>query len=252
VGSFSIVFGNRLAQTQKKTFACLVSLEQLEPFLPTDEDGGPPPDNQFDGSRFLRLAVLKSWTFFSTGESATFVDQLLRLNGRAPDSTTDAVNTNLRLLYDGNNKIVGNALSMGYVPLNNELRTGGRTVTWYRGPLVPYLISKPDVSIPIASPDQAMAFDPTTGMLDDSVAAAWTIGRMIALQDKAFSTALYNWKKGLTQQVVSLIEEEIITEQFAVVLDTGKQPVALVDQPKTPLSKALLHMTMQALQSGQK
>ena len=82
VGTFSIVFGNRLPQTGMRTFACLVSLEQLQSFLPTDENGGPPAGHQFVTSRFLRLAVLTSWAFYSTGQSATFVDQLLRLNGR--------------------------------------------------------------------------------------------------------------------------------------------------------------------------
>jgi len=252
VGSFSIVFGNRFPQTQKRSLACLVSLEELQPFLPTDEDGGAPAGNEFDGSRFIRLAVLRSWTFFSTGQSATFVDQLLRLNGRAEGSETDAENTNLRLLYAGTNKVIRDALSMGYVPLNNELRTAGKTVSWYRGPLVPYLISKPNLSFPIASPDQATAFDPTTGMLDDSLAAAWTIGRMVALQDKAFSTALYNWKRGLTQQVAAAIEEEIMREKFGIVLDTGQQPLALVDQPQVSTARSLLHKTMQTLQSSRK
>lgn len=249
VGTFSIVFGNRLPQSGKRTFACLVSLEELEPFLPTDENGGPPAGNTFDGSRFLRLAVLKSWTFYSTGQSATFVKQLLRLNGRADDSGTDAVNTNLRLLYAGDNKLVGAALGMGYVPLNNDLRTGGRTVSWYRGPLIPYLISKPGIKFPISSPDQATAFDPTTGLLDASLAAAWTIGRMIALQDKSFSAALYQWKEGLTQQVVNAIEEEIMRERFSFVLDAGEHPVALRGQEKPSPVKALLHKTMQTLQT---
>lgn len=249
LGTFSIVFGNRLPQTHKKTLACLVSLEELEPFLPTDENGGAPAGNTFDGSKFLRLAVLRSWTFYSTGESATFVDQLLRLNGRATGDKADAVNTNLRLLYAGDNQVVRDALTMGYVPLNNELRSGGRTVSWYRGPLVPYLISKQHLSFPVASPDQAMTFDPTTGMLDDSFAAAWTAGRMVALQDAAFSTALYNWKRGLAQQVVNSIEEEIMAEQFAVVLATGVQPGAALEVgPRMPFGKALLHQTMQTLQ----
>ncbi len=248
VGTFSIVFGNRLPQTQKKTFACLVSLEELQAFLPTDEDGGPPAGNTFDGSRFIRLAVLKSWTFYSTGQSATFVEQLLRLNGRPDGSHMDAVNTNLRIIYTGSNKIAGNALSMGYVPLNNRLRSGGKTVSWYRGPLIPYLISKPGIRFPIASPDQATAFDPTTGLLDDSLAAAWTIGRMVALQDTAFSTALYQWKKELTQQVINYIEEQILRERFSFLLDHGEQPAALRGQTKISPIEALLHKTMQTLQ----
>lgn len=247
VGAFSIVFGNRLPQTRKKTFACLVSLEELQPFLPTDENGGPPAGNTFDGSRSIRLAVLKSWTFYSTGQSAEFVDQLLQLNGRARDSKTDAVNTNLRIIYTGSNKVAGNALTMGYVPLNNGLRTGGKTVSWYRGPLIPYQISKPGIKFPIASPDQATAFDPTTGMLDASLASAWTIGRMLALQDTSFSTALYQWKKGLTQKVVNYIEEQILRERFAFVLDEGETPAALSGRGTISPVKALLHKTMQTL-----
>jgi len=248
VGSFSIVFGNRLPQTGQKTFACLVSLEQLQAFLPTDENGGPPAGHKFDASKFLRLAVLTSWTFYSTGQSATFVEQLLRLNGRPDGSQTDAENTNLRIIYQGSNQIAKNALSMGYVPLNNSLRTGGKTVSWYRGPLLPYLIDKLSIRFPISSPDEATAFDPTTGMFDDSLAAAWTIGRMVALQDPAFSTELYQWKQGLTQQVVNYIEEQILRERFSFVLDTGDTPAALQGQAKVSPLKALFHKTMQTLQ----
>lgn len=247
VGTFSIVFGNRLPQTGQRTFACLVSLEGLQPFLPTDENGGPPAGSTFDSSKFLRLAVLTSWTFFSTGQSATFVEQLLRLNGRPDGSHTDAENTNLRIIYKGSNQIAKNALSMGYVPLNNGLRTGGKTVSWYRGPLIPYLISKLGIRFPIASPDEATAFDPTTGMFDDSLAAAWTIGRMVALQDPAFSTALYQYKQGLTQQVVNYIEEQILRERFSFVLDAGDTPAALCGQANVSPVKALFHKTMQTL-----
>jgi hypothetical protein len=252
VGTFSIVFGNRLPQTQRRTFACLVSLEELQPFLPTDENGGPPAGTTFDGSRFIRLAVLTSWTFYSTGQSATFVDQLLRLNGRPDGSTTDAVNTNLRIIYSGTTKIAGNALSMGYVPLNNSLRTGGKTVSWYRGPLIPYLIPEPTIRFPIPSPDEATVFDPTTGMLDASLAAAWTIGRMVALQDTAFSTALYQWKRGLTQKVINYIEEQILGEQFSFVLEAGETPFALRDVARISPIQALLHKVMQTLPANAK
>src|ERR1700761_2548722 len=81
IGRFSIIFGNRLPQIQKKAYAYLVSLEQLQPFLP-ESDGTPPDPNPFDPKLSIRLAVFNSWTFFSTGETATFVDQLLELNGR--------------------------------------------------------------------------------------------------------------------------------------------------------------------------
>lgn len=246
-GDFSIVFGNRLPQAQKRTFACLVSLEELQPFLPDSDDGGPPSGNTFDGKRFLRLAVLRSWRLFSTGQPATFRDQLLELNGREASSTAEAENTNLRLTYSGDNLVIKNALDMGYVPLDNNLRTGGKTVSWYRGPLVPYSISEAKVSFPISSPDQAKVFDPTTGMFDLSYASAWSIGRMISLQDTSFSSALYTWKKGLTQKTVNAVEEEIMAQKFSAVLTAGFQPAALAAMEDTATSTSLFHKMIQSL-----
>ncbi len=240
IGRFSIVFGNRLPQSQKKAYAYLVSVEELQDFLP-NSDGTPPVGNSYDPSLFLRLAVLKSWTFFSTGESAAFTDQLLELNGRPPHSTTDAADTTLTLPYSGNNVVVKNALQMSYVPLNHNLRTNEKTVSWYRGPLVPYSIPEPRIFFPIASPDQATMFDPTTGMLDASYAAAWTLGRQLALQNTAFSTALYEWKKGLTQAVVNSIENEILAELLQPLLSLDSQPAALSRIERLTPAQALVH-----------
>jgi hypothetical protein len=221
-GQFSIVFGNRFAQTEKKAYAYLVSLEEMEDLLPNSD--GTPPSGSFDNTRFVRLAVLQSWTYFSTGETATFVDQLLALNGRT--GSGDASDTTLTVPYAGSNILVQNGLSMGYVPLDHQLRTPAtaaqQTVSWYRGPLVPYDTAPPELDLPIASPDQLTIFDPTTGMLDVSYAAAWTLGRQLALQNTAFSTALYGWKKGLTQDVVNAIELEILDEALQPVLDGGE------------------------------
>ncbi len=213
-GTFSIVFGNRLPASQKKTWAFLVSLEELEVFLP--QTGGlPSPSTSYKPTDKLRLAVLKSWTFFSTRESATFVHQLESLNGCKPGGPP-AENTNIRLPYNGSNQVVSGALNMGYVPLNEIMRTSEKNVSWYRGPLQPYSTADTLLAPLITSPDAATIFDPTSGMLDASYAAAWTIGRMLALQDLAFSTGLYNWKRSLRQQVNSNIENNLLAEQFSL------------------------------------
>jgi hypothetical protein len=240
-GSFSIVFGNRLPGSMKKTNAFLVSLEQMEAFLPTD-DGTPRPGTALDAKKTLRLAVLKSWSFASTGDSAAFVEQLRRLNGAAATdpgkaaNADHAVNTNLRLtVSDQALPLVKNALSMGYVPLNHELRTAehkngaialNKTVSWYRGPCLPYLTQRPAIRLPVSSPDKATIFDPTTGMLDTSYAAAWTLGRQLALQDKSFSTALYQWKRGVTQNMLHHVENEILSNHLGAALSGMQSPEA--------------------------
>ena len=242
-GSFSIVFGNRVPGGGRKNYAYLVSLESLQDFLPPAQ--GETSSFTPDPSKMLRLAVLNSWTFYTTGDSAGFVAQLNALNNAQPPvdqkvNSNLSLNTNLRLV-PGSGAVpqVANALQMGYVPLNHNLRSGtqqgdtfipDKTVSWYRSPLLPYHLDKPSLKLPIASPDQVLIFDPTTGMLDASYAAAWTLGRQMALQDKNFSTQLYNWKKGLELAVLNNAELQVLNNHFSNVFQSAPQVAAAPEQ----------------------
>ena len=232
-GSFSIVFGNRLPQSLKKTTAYLVSLEGIGEYLPTNAGN---PKQGVDPKKILRLAVLKSWSFSSNGQSATFADRMQRLNGGTPTSAEQAINEHQNLsttltlpTSEKALPVVKQVLNMGYVPLNHELRsvdvpknvskkkeikpsdlTVNKTVSWYRGPLIPYEIKENSIRLPISSPDKVTVYDPTMGMFDTSYAAAWSLGRLLALQNKAFSTALYVWKKGLTQDILNRVENNLL------------------------------------------
>jgi hypothetical protein len=240
IGTFAIVVGTRLPQENSRTRAYLVSLEELQRFLPSDEDGTTPTGPNVDMTRSIRLAVLQAWTFFSTGTSATFTDRLMALN-----TTTDgsARVTGLRLTAAKASTLVQDALAMGYVPMNHALRDGGNTVSWYRGPLAPTTTVWGDIKLPVSSPDQMTVFDPTTGLLDTSLAAAWTLGRLVALQDKTFSASLYTWKKGLTRQVVDAAEQEIIDDIFSSLFAAAPTPPALLGAKPAP-GPELLHRAM--------
>lgn len=239
VGTFAIVIANRLPQQDKLSHAYLVSLEALEDYLPAAGDGGTTADPSLDLSRSLRLAVLQHWTFNTKGETAAFVDLLELLNGRAIGGA-DAANPNLRLTVAGANPPVSTALAAGYVPLNHGLRTGETTVSWYRGPLSPVDRARAGPALPVSSPDQALVFDPATGMFDASLAAAWTIGRLVALQDQSYATSLYSWKKGQAQAVVDAVERRIIDDAF------GGQIAA----PGNTTTATLLHDAMRLIKSA--
>jgi hypothetical protein len=244
LGTFAIVVGTRLPQDTKKSHAYLVSLEGLEGFLAATDQGGALADGSVDLTRDLRLAVLRHWTFNTKGESAAFVDQVEQLNGRTIGGT-DAANTNLRIAKLGATGPIKTALDAGYVPLAHDLRTGEGTVSWYRGPLCPVDSAPAPISLPVSSPDQALVFDPTTGMLDTSLAAAWTVGRLLALQDKSYASALYAWKKGLAQSVVDAAEQTIISDVLGELL-----AMAPATDGAPPTGKQLLHHTMRLIGSG--
>ncbi|HZD49400.1 MAG TPA: hypothetical protein VE178_11710 [Silvibacterium sp.] len=223
IGDFSIVFGNRLPQAKKKSFAFLVSLEDMGDLLPDDSGDATLPPN----IKAIRLAMLSQWSFFTMGAAADFDSRMLALNGRTTgNNPPDARNTNLRLEYSGTNDVVKHALEMGYVPLNQTMRTGEKNVSWYRGPLISCEIEDGKVTIPVKSADDATIFDPTTGLLDESYAASWSVGRLLALQDKGFSTALYAWKKGLGAKVLLEIENESLERRFAAL--TSALPAARI------------------------
>jgi hypothetical protein len=251
IGTFAVVVGSRLPQAGKQSHAYLVSLESLRDFLPGTSEGGTPANPALDLSRSLRLAVLTDWTFSAAGDSAAFVDRLERLNGRTGGGP-DAANTNVRLVVAGASPPVSTALDAGYVPLDHDLRTGETTVSWYRGPLSTVDRARLPLSLPVSSPDQALVFDPTTGLLDASLAAAWTIGRLIALQDQSFATSLYAWKKGLAQAVVDAVELEIIDNALGGLLTQATAArAAQATQVVRPSVKVLLHNTMQLISSGE-
>lgn len=203
---FSVVFCNRLPAPGHRAAVHMVSLEGLADHLPGSALSAQPTQ---DG-QFLRLAVLKSWSFAAAneGEKNMFVETLKGLNAdngpntlRLPIKQTSA--------EDSAARTVSKALSLGYTALDHELRGGGRTVSWYRGPLLPSPKTGRVLEGPITSPDAAYRYDPDTGLLDVSYAAAWQIGRLMALQDKAFSTALYAWKRKNENALAARIAERI-------------------------------------------
>jgi hypothetical protein len=197
----------------------------------------------------LRLAVLQHWTFNTKGDTALFVELLEALNGRT--SAADAANTNLRLVVAGASPPISTALLSGYVPMNHLLRTAETTVSWYRGPLSPVDRARAGPGLPVASPDQALVFDPTTGMFDASLAAAWTVGRLVALQDQSFATSLYAWKRGKAQEVVDSAERQIIDDALGGLIAAPAAPAAAAATPAARASTAtLLQDTMRLLSSS--
>lgn len=204
-GGFSIVFGNRLPQQDANTRCYLVSLEAMEQYLPGSGGSG--------AAGWLRLAVLRSWRFRTTGQPAGFVDALMELNAGTENQAGEK-RTVLQLPYAGSNPVLQAGFEMGYVPLDTVLRTGEKTLSWYRGPLAPYAAVASPPDLPLTSADAGLSFDPTTGMFDMSFAAAWTIGRQIALQDQSFSVPLYVWKRDLHHRLLASVSGGILAKQL--------------------------------------
>ena len=183
----AVVLGNRLPKPQGKSVVHLVSLMNCY----TDDT---PAVSKFDGiedDKLVRLISLKNWAFSCEDHALDFAGVLGKLDSAM-----------FRNEFNGEaNALAAKYLNSGFHALPHQLRIGEKTFSWFRGPLVPgNLFAQRSIDIlPVESADRLVVYDRNSGMLDVSYAAAWELGRQMALQDRRFSQDLYQRKKELTQ-----------------------------------------------------
>ncbi|WCT10479.1 hypothetical protein [Mucilaginibacter jinjuensis] len=94
-------------------------------------------------------------------------------------------------------------LQLGSVALPHNLRAGGNTVSWYRGPLIPFDAKFPpfDKETTQQHADELMQFNTSTGLLDLTYSAAWELGRLLFINEPKLIQQLQRWKLEYTQQL---------------------------------------------------
>lgn len=98
----------------------------------------------------------------------------------------------------------------GYLPLPHTLRQGGATFSWYHGPLAPGEVVEPGRDLlPARAADELLRYDTSNGLIDVSYAAAWELGRLLALKNKGFSTSLFKWKR-THRQTFRRVEQAVL------------------------------------------
>ncbi|MGE0100787.1 MAG: hypothetical protein AB7H86_19125 [Blastocatellales bacterium] len=143
------------------------------------------PIELFALEKVLRFPVLAHWSF-TTNEGATFEtlmqDLDVSLLGSAPEKTpSDA-----------------ELVQTGHIGLDHRSRRGDRMRAWYRGPCVPFPTkrdqAKPGEPLEVAhSADQLRRVVPD-GREDLSYAAAFEIGRLLALSQLSIVSALMRFR----------------------------------------------------------
>ena len=207
----SVVVANRLPRRGGRSTVQLVSLEGLGRLLPGSD--------QEPTSGAVRLVSLASWTFASLDPEHTFTRRLQAIDvgpltaPLPPDMAAGAP------------RLVTEAAALGYVPLTHRTASGDRTVSWYRGPFLPYrddpVLDESLVPLaePVDTPDRLLRVDPLTGMLDVSYAAAFQLGQLLVLHDSAVANELTGWKHDNLRRSAAALEREILRERLGGVLD---------------------------------
>jgi hypothetical protein len=202
-GWFTVVLGNRMPATTKKkegetNLVCLVSLEGFAGLLPAVDDAGNATVKLDAGKTRVRLAVLASWNFTCYGANG-FKSRMVALDDKYPLSLPPDKLT----ASDEDTAAVRNAIALGYAGLNHTTRLGEKTVSWYRGPLVPLEMRPLDPYEFLPCADYALRFDPRNGLFAAEYAAAFELGRMMALQNRSFAAAMYRYRNRVAEDIAS-------------------------------------------------
>ncbi|HYR11980.1 MAG TPA: hypothetical protein VEQ60_29620 [Longimicrobium sp.] len=186
---WAVVVANRLPAPNATSVAHLVSLENRY-----RGDAGESNWTFDDGpvvGATVRLVSLKSWRFSCLDDQPGLAGLLEGL---------DRWRAELRLPHGGTAEPY---LRRGYVPLPHALRGGAATVSWYHGPLVPPGAgeSVPADRFPVGAADRLVRYHRDQGMFDGGYAAAWELGRLLALDNDRVAAALYGWRHGFARWV---------------------------------------------------
>ncbi len=247
-GFFSVVMSNRLPAPDLKCRACLVSLEQRTDLVQAD-----PPPFEYSGvqspptnhgqilgiaspilgrrpvSTTVRLVLLHSWVFTSTGPG-TFRSLMQGLDVGMMGVVKEAGKPALT--------------DTGHLRLQIQDRVGETETAWYRGPLVPWQLTRDSLG-PYHSADQCRRASPETGAEDISYAAAFEVGRQLAAADARLAQELMSWRRESYRQAARA--DTISKVQAAIPVDL---PTALDQKLHTPVVPEVSFSAAKAFATG--
>jgi hypothetical protein len=212
-GWFSVVMSNRFPAPASQSNSAglrnvvhLVSLEGYENYLTANPAPFPKmtASGKTNKDKYIRLVSLANWTFTCLAESGQSFAGLIKgliTNQQGQPLSADALKLKLPVAAPSNpndasaSTVAQNRLSTGFVAMNYHTLSGEDTYSWYRGALVPAPTQYTAKPSPFLSASGAMIYDKSTGIFDHSLAAAWQLGKILALASQSFATAFLRYRR---------------------------------------------------------
>ncbi|RXS84614.1 hypothetical protein EST92_10585 [Streptomyces sp. TM32] len=176
-------------------------------------------------SEGVRLTSLTCWTFTSEADSGVGFGDVCQ-NLATTDGSTPRPEAELRLRVPAAapdrptapQQEALDRMAGGAVALPQRLETGERTVAFHRGPLT----ARPAHELPapaatrLESPGEALIYLEKYGVFDTAYAAAFTAGRVLALADDRFRSALMAFRSAARTAVRRLAAHPELADRAAV------------------------------------
>jgi hypothetical protein len=239
IRELAVIMANRFAQGNNQkyplgmaNYAMLVSLEQYlnddsrvsddtkSLYVTGGQTTGTPLDQlSGDADAYVRLVILTRWSFTSKDSPINFEKRSQALDVgslRLPskDSSPDhPYLTNIPKRDNGTP--IDDRLKAGMTALWHKFRLGDQSLSWYRGPFVPYQITEKmgdqlsdyergkegENTYVATDADRLLRCYRPDGVFDVSHAAAYELGRFLALRNADYAKALYQYKRARARYV---------------------------------------------------
>ncbi|KAF5708115.1 hypothetical protein FMUND_10763 [Fusarium mundagurra] len=175
--TFSIVLGHRSGpldiESPTTAYAHLVSLM------------GVPDLNMPGESELTALISLYSWSFTWTKGNDAEIKGVI-------EQISKNVRPLARILEPSTDQWLRRRLEAGYTMVKHRTQTGEQTVALFRGPLIPQQPRGDELDNAEASGHGSgwQIIDKTTGIIDITYSAAWSLGRSLAIENSSFTMAI--------------------------------------------------------------
>ena len=205
-GWYSVIVANRFPDPAGGAHrAHLVSLEGFGEYM---KPGARPPSGPEGQPKPFQLASLASWTFTSLATHGESFEGLAR--GFVANQGAGGASLLLRIPAPPaapKGSELKQRLDVGCAALPYTTEPGEQTFAWYRGPCTPVVAQPLPTSGPhLTSASQALIYVEDDGVFDLSYAAAWNVGRLLALADPAFGPALLGFRRDARRLVTTLLQ----------------------------------------------
>lgn len=221
----SILLANRLPQaaaspaTPVRYFAHLVSLEGFGSYMAPN--GAVPYQAGTETLMNVRMVSLFNWSFTSLPDSGESFNQLMTGLVRSQQgSSTQQSTVALQLPLPPSTTApqnVQNRLKEGFVPLQFITGSQEESFAWYRGPFTAEppqplpAVGNSSMPVPQANTaDELMIYLAEQGLFDLSYAAAWNLGRNLALADAAFARAVTLYRNAAQASFATLAQRRAL------------------------------------------
>lgn len=223
VGVFGIVVANRsgpLDNTKATTVSVhLVSIEGVEDNIkfPLASD-----------TKYVALCSLHSWNYtvlppdmLNVPNAFNSLGQTLGLL-RPPHELIDPIRRNSTPDTKAVSDRLATRLKEGYSMVRHRTQTGEITVALFRGPFTPTAVrrrwtapkdSDSDLHRCSNSGIDLQILDRHVGIMDISYSVAWQVGRMLALADQAFTTALLRLRTAIHHKAMAKAKEAVLLKR---------------------------------------